>query len=157
MLDLQVWTEGSGTGTRIRHTYYEKQVTSPIVFHSRGACPTKQKVIVLAEEAKRRLYNQDRDHTVTDRLKDLKDLIDSDYGKESRREIRKAGIKRFYRLILQEAAGGRSLYRSIEDILPQRKLKQLKIKTWFRPARGGNRIFINKDHPQAFRQQSHQG
>ena len=57
MLDLQVWTEVSGQGTKIRHTYYEKKVTSPIVFHSRGACPTKQKVIVLAEETKRRLYN----------------------------------------------------------------------------------------------------
>ena len=60
MLDLQVWTESKGLGTQIRHTYYEKTVTSPLVFHSRGACPTKQKIIILAEETKRHLYNQDR-------------------------------------------------------------------------------------------------
>ena len=37
MLDTQVWVESSGTGSsRIRHTYYEKQVTSPLVFHNKG-------------------------------------------------------------------------------------------------------------------------
>ena len=59
MLDLQVWTEPAynGQGTKIRHTFYEKDVTSPLVFHARGACAMKQKIITLAEETKRRLYN----------------------------------------------------------------------------------------------------
>ena len=161
MLDLQVWIERSGPGTIIRHTYYEKQVTSPLVFHNRGACPTRQKIVVLAEEAKRRLYNQDRQHSPEDRMKDLQHftqkLIDSDYGKETRREILKAGVKRFYRLLLQEAAGGRAVYRSLEDMLPQRRIKQLKTKTWFQPARGGSKISTSKDHPQAYRQQNKKG
>ena len=129
MLDLQVWTERRNQGMVIRHTFYEKQVTSPLVFHNRGACPTKQKVIILAEEVKRRLYNQDKDHRVKDRLRDLttftQKMIDSGYGKDLRREILKAGIKRYFRLTLQEQAGGRSLYRSLREMAPQRRLKQL--------------------------------
>ena len=115
MLDTQVWTEPGpqGRGTRIRHTYFEKKVTSPLVFHNRGACSTKQKFIILAEETKRRLYNQDRYHTTQDRLVDLKvliqKLIDSGYGKDGRKEILTAGIKRYYRLVLQEISGGRSI------------------------------------------------
>ena len=59
ILDTQVWTETSaqGSGTKIRHKFYEEQVTSPLVFPNRGACPTKQKMIVLAEETRHRLYN----------------------------------------------------------------------------------------------------
>ena len=113
MLDLQVGSEATGQGTAIRHTFYEKPVNSPLVFHNRGACPMKQKIVVLAEETKRRLFNQDRAHSVEDRLKDLKALVqkmaDSEYGKNTRQEILKAGIKRYYRLLLQEVAGVRSL------------------------------------------------
>ena len=52
MLDTQVWTEptAKGQGTKVRHTYYEKKVTSPLVFHNGGACSAKQKIITLAEE-----------------------------------------------------------------------------------------------------------
>ena len=64
----------------------------------------KQKIIVLAEETKCRLFNQDRAHSVEDRLRDLKALVqkmaDSEYGKDTRQEIFKAGIKRYYRLLL---------------------------------------------------------
>ena len=85
MLDLQVWTEptANGQGTRIWHTFCEKSVTSPLVFHSGGACSMKQKIITLAEETKRRLYNQDTAHTVEERMKDLdifiQKLADSGY------------------------------------------------------------------------------
>ena len=128
----------------IRHGIFEKPVTSPLVFHSRGACPVKQKVIVLTEEAKRCLFNQGRDHKVEERVKDIytfiNKLVNSGYGKDLRREILTAGIKRFYRLMLQEAAGGRSLYRSMEEIVPRRRLKGLSTRMWFRPTRGGNKI-----------------
>ena len=52
MLDTQVWTEpgSQGQGTKVRHTFYEKKMTSPLVFHNRGACGTKQKIITLAAE-----------------------------------------------------------------------------------------------------------
>ena len=53
-------------------------------------------------------------------MKDLiQKLADSGYGKEMRIEILKAGIKRYYRLILQEIAGVRSLYRSLIQMAPR--------------------------------------
>ena len=111
----------------------------------------KQKIILLAEETKRRLLNQDRAHTVEDRLGDVKALAqkmaDSEYGKDTRQEILKAGIKRYYRLLLQEVAGGRSLYRTLEEMIPQRRVKQLKTRVWFKPTRGGTKLSQLKDHP----------
>ena len=64
MLDIQVWIQdtieedpatpkGYRGGIYIRHTYFEKDVTSPLVFNARGAYPWRAKLIILAEEAKR--------------------------------------------------------------------------------------------------------
>merc|ERR1711873_323483 len=75
-------------------------------------------------------------------------MSNSGYGKQMRREILKAGVKRYYRLRLQEEAGGRSLYRSLQEMAPQRSLKQMKTRTWFRPRRGGNRVSLQMDYPQ---------
>ena len=106
---------------------------------------------MLAEETKRRIYNQDRAHTAKERLVDLdkfvQKLADSGYGKDTRKEILTAGIKRYYRLVLQQVNGGRSLYRSAREMAPKRSLKQLAPKTWFRPTRGGNKVSVAKDHP----------
>ena len=132
MLDVEVWagTGEGGQGTLVRHSYYKKPSTSPLVFHARGACPARQKIIILAEEMKRRLFNQDRSHSVEERMVDgkifIQKLIDSGYDKATRLEILKAGIKRYYRLRLQEAAGNRRLYRSGNDLLQHRTLKPLK-------------------------------
>lgn len=65
----------------MRHTDYEKPSTSPLVFHGRGACSTRQKIVILAEKAKRRLLNTDHSHTMEEKLKILEGfsskLIDS--------------------------------------------------------------------------------
>ena len=73
MFNLQVWTEptSQGQGTYLRHMFIENDVTSPLVFQSRGACSVKQKVIILAEETKRRMYNQDRTHRPRKRMKGM--------------------------------------------------------------------------------------
>ena len=52
--------------TPITHSYYEKDVTNPLVFHSRGAYPWRSKIVILGEEAKRRMLNMDRLHTIED-------------------------------------------------------------------------------------------
>ena len=50
MLDISVWLEEiEGRGPTIRHSYYEKETTSPLVFHGRGACSSRQKIVTLAE------------------------------------------------------------------------------------------------------------
>ena len=66
----------------------------------------KQKIVVLAEETRRCLYNQDPHHTVEQSLEVLtvflQKLVDSSYGLKEREEILKAGIRRYLRLVLQE-------------------------------------------------------
>ena len=69
MLDLAVWMDTmEGGAQKVRHTFYEKPTSSPFVFHGRGAFAMRQKVVVLGEETKRRLLNQDRAHTVQERV-----------------------------------------------------------------------------------------
>ena len=88
-------------------------------------------IIILAEETKRWLYNLDKCHSLEDRMKDLspfiQKLVDSGYGRDNRREILTSGIKRYYRLVLQEVSGGRSIYRTLEEMIPQRRIKGLKV------------------------------
>ena len=61
MLDLLVWKESSQEGTSIiRHTFHEKEVTSPLVIHAKGAHTWRSKLVTLAEEVRRRLCNMDR-------------------------------------------------------------------------------------------------
>ena len=73
----------------------------------------KRKILVLTEETKRRLYNQNRDQTLEDRMKGLtiqiQKLVDSGYSKVGRREKLTGGIKKYYWLVLQEMSGGISV------------------------------------------------
>ena len=115
MLDVEVWKEaGKEGGVSIRHSYYEKPSTSPLVFHGRGAVATRQKIITLAEEVRRRMMNADQDHSKEERLMILEKfsqkLIDSGYGQEVRQEILTSGLTRYYRIVLQDAEGNRKLY-----------------------------------------------
>ena len=107
-------------GTRIRHGFYEKPSARPTVFHGRGATSSRSEIITLAEEVKRRLANMDRSHGKEERKEELRrfsqKMVDSAYGKDTRHEIIRSGDKRYYRLIVQELAGVRKLYRSREDM-----------------------------------------
>ena len=73
MIDITVWLDQDhGGNPRVRHTYFEKVTTSPLVFHRREACSSKQKIVTLAEEARRRLTNQDKSHSVEERIQELR-------------------------------------------------------------------------------------
>ena len=71
MLYLAGWLENQNNIKVICHTYYEKPSTSPLVFHGRGACSIKQKIVILGEEVKRRMLNQDRYHTRQERVQEM--------------------------------------------------------------------------------------
>ena len=153
MLDVAVWLEvDQGNCPKVRHTYYEKPSTSPLVFHGRGACAMRQKIIILAEEVKRRLLNMDPAHTQEQRLEVLlkfsQKVSDSGYLKEVRKEILYSGITRYYRMVLLELAGGRKLYRSAQEMKESREMKPLKSKAWFKSQRGGSKVSSSKDHPE---------
>ena len=69
------------------------------------------------------------------------------YGRETRKEIITSGVKRYYRLVLQEMVGVRKLYRSREDMKEGRRLKSLWNRTWFKSRRGGTKVSADLDHP----------
>ena len=91
MLDFQVWAQDMGNHTIIRHTFYQKAITSPLVFHACGACRWKPKITTLAEELGRRLVNMDPYHTEQERSDVVQDFIqkltDSSYSHIHRRDI----------------------------------------------------------------------
>ena len=64
-----------------------------------------------------------------DRLVEMKrfsqKLADSAYKKETRKEMFQSGIKRYYRLVLLDLAGGRKLYRSRDKMKDGRRMKLL--------------------------------
>ena len=93
----------------------------------------------------------DKRHSKKERVEELRKfsqkMVDSAYNKETRKEILTSGVKRYYRLVLQELAGMRKLYRSREDMKEGRKLKSLWNRTWFKSRRGGTRVLADLDHP----------
>ena len=74
MLNLAVGLENRETGS-IRHTYFKKKAKSPLAFHGRRACPRKQKILILAEEVRRRMTNQDKFHSRDERIQLLRKLV----------------------------------------------------------------------------------
>ena len=63
MLDIQVWVESKEDHCTIRHTFFQKSVTLPLVFHAQGAHSWRSKLITLAEELRRRFLYMDANHT----------------------------------------------------------------------------------------------
>ena len=108
--------EGSEGAVIIRHTFYEKSVTAPLVFHSKSAHTWRSKLVTLAEEVRRRLRNTDKRHSRTEILIILKTfsqkMIDSGYEVSSRQKILRSGIRKFYREVEQARKEGRSIYRT---------------------------------------------
>ena len=59
-------------------------------------------------------------------------MVDSSYVTETRKDILVSGITRYYRLVLQELAGKRNLYRTTEELKGGREKKSLIVRTWFK-------------------------
>ena len=149
MLDLQVWAEEGkeseggkeGRPARIRHSFYQKDTTSPLVFHAAGAYSWRPKITTMAEEFRRRLLNMDTGHSEKDKEDVIKDFLqkmaDSGYQHPTRKEIIRYAVTKFYRQVIEQETGGRQLYRSAQDMAETRKLKSLVNKTWFKSKRGG--------------------
>ena len=126
MLDIQVWLEEKQGFCKIRHTFYQKPTTSPLVFHASGAHSWRSKLITLAEELRRRFLHMDADHTWEDQRFVLSDFIqkmtDSGYDHLTRSEVIKSAAKKFYRQLMEQESGGKRLYRSAEDMAAARRL-----------------------------------
>ena len=55
MLDFQVWAKELEGNAVIRHTFYQKETASSLVFYAGSAYGWKPKITTLAEELGRRL------------------------------------------------------------------------------------------------------
>ena len=51
MLDLKVWTEKEGEDCVIWHTFYEKEISALLVFHSKASHSWRTKIVVLSSSA----------------------------------------------------------------------------------------------------------
>ena len=113
MLDLKVWKETEGDCATIRHMFYETEVTSPLVFHAKGAHTWKLNLVRLGEEVRRRLQNTDRKHTEAKVLEILtkfsQKMTDSDYDVNSRQEVLKSGMRKYYTELAQAVREGTHL------------------------------------------------
>ena len=78
----------------------------------------------------------DHRHTMEEKLQILErfshKLVDSSYKEATRKEILILGISRYYRLVLLDLMGRRSLHRSAEDIKGGREVKPLKTRVWYK-------------------------
>ena len=120
MLDLKVWQEVNSEGVVVVwHTFYEKEVTAPLVFHAKGAHTWCSKLVTLGEEVKRILMNMDRNHTEEEKAveveKFLRKMVNSGYGPPTRKEVAISGIRRFYRKLITQESGGPRVYRTPEQ------------------------------------------
>ena len=110
MLDIQVWVEDREECSLVRHTFFQKPVTSPLVFHAAGAHNWKSKIITLSEELRRRYLHMDGRHSIGERQEIVRDFLqkmaDSGYSHEARREVIASATKKFCRQLMNQMAGG---------------------------------------------------
>ena len=110
MLDLQVWVDQGkedeeGSVAKIRHSFYQKGTTSPLVFHAAGAYGWRPKIVTMSEEFRRRLLNMDKDHSHEDKETVIQDFLqkmaDSGYQHPVRKEVIKSAVTKYYRKVLE--------------------------------------------------------
>ena len=75
MLDIQVWLEQDQDHSIIRHSFYQKPSTSPLVFHAGGGHNWRSKLITLAEELRRRYLHMDDRHSMEDKTEVITDYL----------------------------------------------------------------------------------
>ena len=64
-------------------------------------------------------------------------MEDSGYNAKARVEILKSAVTKFRRQVLEEATGGRNIFRGAKDMKETRRYKDFYNKAWFRSERGG--------------------
>lgn len=111
MFDVQVWTETRVEGQcQVRHTFFEKSMASPFVFHSRSSYNWKAKILTLGEEVKMRLMNMDRTHSEQEKVREIKTFLikmaNSGYRPPTRKEVVLSRVRRYYRKLLIQESGG---------------------------------------------------
>ena len=92
--------------------------SAPLVFHAKASHSWKTKIVVLAEELRRRLRNADSRHTLKDLLvivrTFLQKMADSGYDPGTRSEVVRLAVRKHYRDLHTAKKEGSSIYHSRE-------------------------------------------
>ena len=64
--------------TIVRRTFYKKEISSPLVFHSKGAHCLQTKLVTLVEELRRRFRNVDVWHNEGENVNIMKKFVVDD-------------------------------------------------------------------------------
>ena len=99
MLDLQVWVDTKEDHKRIRHSFYQKPITLPLVFYANGAFGWKAKLTTMSEELRRRFLHMDDAHSQQERAEVVRDFLvkmaDSGYKHPARKQIILSAVRKF--------------------------------------------------------------
>ena len=161
ILDLKVWVEKTGKGSKIIHEHYAKDVSSKMVINANSALPMNVKRTVLTQEALRVLLNCSRDLPWENKREHLNQISlrmqFSGYTKEFRYHVMASAIKAYNNLLQKEIKGERPLYRNRDwNTVNRRKQKELKKKEWYKEGGYDSVIFIQATHRSALRKRYEQ-
>ena len=86
-----MWVDTKGDHKRIRHSFYLKPTTLPLVFHDSGAFGWKAKLTTMSEELRCRFLHMDSIHLQQEKAEVVKDFLlkmaDSRYKHPARKQV----------------------------------------------------------------------
>ena len=132
-LDTDIWMSMDGT---IMHSYYQKEMKTPLLLMRDSAMAGQQKFSILSNELMRRLGNIGRGVSHTEKLSIVETFIremkNSGYERKAAREAVISGLKGFSKRQERRMRDGDSHYRSGQETLSERMRKKLlESTTWF--------------------------
>ena len=135
-LDFAICQEKDG---QITHSYFKKEMKTPLVIIARSGMSVQQKIQILANDLTRRLYNISKDkieqeeyNKIIDQL--TKELKNAEYNYKTAREIIISGIRGWKTRLARREEKGQEIYRLAKNTAKIREYKKLMSReTWYKP------------------------
>ena len=134
-LDFKVWQEEDQS---LNHTYYQKEMKSPLVIMARSGMAKQQKIQILANELTRRLSNIGKNCNIQEEQESVieqftREVRNSEYHHRTAQEIVVSGIRGYRTKITRRIASGQEFYRPAHRTVNQRtKKKLLSRENWYK-------------------------
>ena len=134
-LDFETWFDAQ-EGV-VRHSFFEKEMRTPLVIMERSALGNQQKHSILANDLVRRLSNLDQSMGIADQVEVINKytykLKASGYSRDQAKEIVVSGLRGFKNKIRRRIREGQPFYRPARKTLSMRVRKKLTEKnTWYK-------------------------
>ena len=103
MLDICTWREGKH---KVKHAFYEKDVSSKLVVMSKSATPQGNKISSLSQEVIRRQRNTGRSIGPQERINEMNKFMVkmymSGYNQNEREDVMRSGLTGYERMVVRE-------------------------------------------------------